>query len=113
MAKTTGTARRNPYIKPASRRMVRAQVLAAERISPTFVRITVGGEDVDSIAPMGFDHWFRMFLPAPGRQPSRGQALRASVPSPVASPNICGTAILAAFSRKASPAGAGWLGLAG
>ncbi|UTT47726.1 siderophore-interacting protein [Rhodococcus gordoniae] len=68
MAKTTGTARRNPSIKPASRRMVRAQVLAAERISPTFVRITVGGEDVDSIAPMGFDHWFRMFLPAPGRQ---------------------------------------------
>ncbi len=68
MAKSTGTARRNPYLKPESRRMVRAQVLAAQRISPTFVRITVGGDDVDSIAPMGFDHWFRMFFPTPDQQ---------------------------------------------
>jgi len=68
MAKSTGTARRNPYIKPALRRMVRAQVRAVERISPTFVRVTVGGDDVDSIAPMGFDHWFRMFFPTPQQQ---------------------------------------------
>ncbi|WP_241386452.1 siderophore-interacting protein [Rhodococcus sp. CH91] len=68
MAKSTGTTRRNPYVKPASRRMVRAQVRAVERISPTFVRITVGGDDLGSIAPMGSDHWFRMFFPTPEQQ---------------------------------------------
>lgn len=58
-------SRRSSLVKPASRRMVRARVLATDRISPTFVRITVGGEDVNSITPMGFDHWFRMFFPTP------------------------------------------------
>src|SRR5262249_32856571 len=46
-------------------------------------------------------------------QCSKMTALRASVPSPAASAGTGGAAILAAFCRKASPSGAGCLGLTG
>lgn len=62
MAQNVRTARKRAFVKPATRRMVRAEVLGAEQISPTFVRVTVGGSDVATVTPMGFDHWFRMFF---------------------------------------------------
>lgn len=62
MTDRTRTARRQPYIKPATRKMVRAEVLDVDRISPNFVRVTVGGDDLATLTPMGFDHWFRMFF---------------------------------------------------
>jgi len=38
-------------------------VLRTERISPNFVRVTVGGEALSVVGDHGFDHWFRLFLP--------------------------------------------------
>ncbi len=68
MAERTRAARKAPkFVKPATREVLRARVLATARISPTFVRVTIGGDAVSSIGPMGFDHWFRMFFPVPGR----------------------------------------------
>ncbi len=56
------------FVKPATREVVRARVLATTRISPTFVRVTLGGDAVSTISPMGYDQWFRMFFPASGRR---------------------------------------------
>jgi NADPH-dependent ferric siderophore reductase len=38
-------------------------VVRTERVSPNFVRVTVGGEQLASLPHHGFDHWFRLFLP--------------------------------------------------
>ncbi|MFC8386692.1 siderophore-interacting protein [Nocardia sp. NPDC057272] len=51
--------------KPDQRRIVTPEVLASERISPNFVRVTVGGPELAAFAPMGHDQWFRLFLPGP------------------------------------------------
>lgn len=37
-------------------------VLRSERTSPAFVRVTLGGGDIESFVPMGFDQWFRLFI---------------------------------------------------
>lgn len=63
----TATRRTTKFLKPATRELVRARVLASERISPSFVRVTVGGERLSSITPMGFDQWFRMLFPDSGQ----------------------------------------------
>lgn len=69
MAERTEAARRaTKLVKPATREVVRARVLGTARISPTFVRVTLGGDAVSTIRPMGFDHWFRMFFPTSGRR---------------------------------------------
>lgn len=39
------------------------EVVRTERISPNFVRVTVGGEQLADLANHGYDHWFRLFLP--------------------------------------------------
>lgn len=68
MAERTRTARRvTRFVKPATREIVRARVLAVDRISPNFVRVTVGGDLVSTVSPMGYDQWFRMFFPLPGQ----------------------------------------------
>lgn len=38
-------------------------VVRTERISPNFIRVTLGGEQLGPLPDHGFDHWFRMFLP--------------------------------------------------
>ena len=38
-------------------------VLRSERISPNFVRVTVAGEQLGPMPHVGFDQWFRLFLP--------------------------------------------------
>ena len=48
---------------PANPTMVVAEVMRSERISPTIMRITLGGEALDRFEAMGFDQWFRLFLP--------------------------------------------------
>ena len=60
-------AARTKFVKPQARSVTRARVVASERISPSFFRVTVAGPELDSIAPMGADHWFRFFFPAPGQ----------------------------------------------
>ncbi|WP_415973301.1 siderophore-interacting protein [Rhodococcus sp. 077-4] len=59
------------YLKPEHAAFYRLQVLSAERISPGFVRITLGGESLSSFRYMGYDHWFRLFLPQPGQSEPR------------------------------------------
>lgn len=60
-------ARTTTRTPPATREIVTAHVLAAEPLGASFVRVTVGGDGLARFAPMGFDQWFRMFLPGPGR----------------------------------------------
>lgn len=43
-----------------------AEVVRAERISPSFVRLTVGGDDLAGWRHLGFDQWFRLALPVAG-----------------------------------------------
>ncbi|MFJ9125480.1 siderophore-interacting protein [Streptomyces sp. NPDC102340] len=51
-------------VKPESARPLRLHVLRSERLSPHFVRVTLGGGDIVHFRPMGHDQWFRLFLPA-------------------------------------------------
>jgi NADPH-dependent ferric siderophore reductase len=44
------------------------EVVKRERVSPHIVRVTVTGEDLGKLPRRGYDHWFRLFLPAPGGQ---------------------------------------------
>jgi NADPH-dependent ferric siderophore reductase len=37
------------------------------RLSPSFQRVVVAGEDLERLPDHGYDHWFRMFFPAPGQ----------------------------------------------
>lgn len=60
MARTNMTATR---VKPEVEQLLMLHVLRSERISPSFVRVTLGGGDVDRFTAMGFDQWFRLFLP--------------------------------------------------
>ncbi|MFZ2527085.1 MAG: siderophore-interacting protein [Rhodococcus sp. (in: high G+C Gram-positive bacteria)] len=55
--------KRTKYLKPEDRRILSADVLASKRISPNFVRVTIGGNDLADYTPMGFDQWFRLFMP--------------------------------------------------
>ena len=64
-------AKRAKFVKPASRRIVSAQVVANKRISPSFIRVTIAGEELSTIAPMGADQWFRMFIPQVGQSELR------------------------------------------
>jgi NADPH-dependent ferric siderophore reductase len=43
------------------------EVAGGERVSPNVVRVTLGGEGLGRFTPLGFDQWFRLFLPRPGQ----------------------------------------------
>lgn len=60
MARTNLEASRT---KPTAAELVTLRVLRRERVSPSFARVTLGDGDVDRFAPMGFDQWFRLFIP--------------------------------------------------
>ncbi|MFJ4652967.1 siderophore-interacting protein [Nocardia sp. NPDC088792] len=56
-------AKRTKYVKPEHREIRTAEVLASKPISPNFVRVTLGGAGLDGFTAMGFDQWFRLFMP--------------------------------------------------
>jgi NADPH-dependent ferric siderophore reductase len=58
-------------VKPAADGLLTLHVQRREQISPSFARVTLGGGDVDAFAPMGFDQWFRLFLPVSEQSLSR------------------------------------------
>jgi len=60
MPRTSATQTR---LKPETSELLVLEVLATRRISPSFVRVTLGGRDIDRFRPMGFDQWFRLFIP--------------------------------------------------
>jgi NADPH-dependent ferric siderophore reductase len=60
MARTNIRATR---IKPDKTELLTLHVLRREQLSPHFVRVTLGGGDVARFQYMGFDQWFRLFIP--------------------------------------------------
>jgi len=60
MARTNMAAAR---LKPETSQLITLRVLRRERVSPGFVRVTLGGGDIAGFVPMGFDQWFRLFIP--------------------------------------------------
>lgn len=54
-------------IKPDERHVLTVEVRATKAISPTFVRVTVGGPALEQFAYMGYDQWFRTFIPKEGQ----------------------------------------------
>ncbi|ATL70911.1 siderophore-interacting protein [Nocardia terpenica] len=56
-------AKRTKYVKPGERQILTAEVVGSKRISPNFTRVTIGGAGLAGFTPMGFDQWFRLFLP--------------------------------------------------
>ncbi|WP_430787524.1 siderophore-interacting protein [Actinoplanes sp. G11-F43] len=53
--------------KPVDPHVLLLDVLGSERVSPNVVRVTLGGEGLGRFTPLGFDQWFRLFLPRPGQ----------------------------------------------
>lgn len=53
----------NITITHAPSGLIHASVLRTERISPSFVRVTLGGGDLERFEYRGFDQWFRLAIP--------------------------------------------------
>ncbi|QNA91662.1 siderophore-interacting protein [Microbacterium sp. Se63.02b] len=53
-------------VKPDSSELIHLTVLRTERLSPHWIRVTLGGGEIEKFRPMGFDQWFRLFLPIGG-----------------------------------------------
>ena len=50
---------------PSDRRFMMAEVVRNVRISPSFVRLTLGG--LDGLEARGADHWCRLFFTRQGQ----------------------------------------------
>ncbi len=59
-------ARYSSLVKPASPELLHLKVVRTERLSEHWMRITLGEGDIARFRPMGFDQWFRLFLPLGG-----------------------------------------------
>lgn len=68
MARTNLAGRR---LKPEVSALLTLTVLRRERISPSYVRVTLGGGDIERFVHMGFDQWFRLFIPVSEHSLSR------------------------------------------
>ena len=53
-------------VKPLQQGLLHLEVLRTERIAPHWARLTFGGPDIRRFVPMGYDQWFRLFLPVGG-----------------------------------------------
>jgi len=53
-------------VKPANQDLLHLTVLRTERLSPHWMRVTLGGGDIGRFTAMGYDQWFRIFLPLGG-----------------------------------------------
>lgn len=53
-------------VKPETTELLHLEVLRSERLAPHWIRITLGGGEVAKFRPMGFDQWFRLFIPVGG-----------------------------------------------
>ena len=67
-------------VKPENQDLLHLTVLRTERLSPHWMRITLGGGEIERFRPMGYDQWFRIFLPLGGdegldRLPAKAQKL--------------------------------------
>lgn len=55
--------KKSKYLKPSERQVLHVHVVATKQLSPNFLRVTLGGEALHQFRPVGFDQWFRLFLP--------------------------------------------------
>lgn len=53
-------------VKPETSELLHLQVLRSELVSPHFMRVTIGGGDISRFRYLGFDQWFRLFIPVSG-----------------------------------------------
>ena len=53
-------------VKPASAELTHLTVLRTEQLAPHWIRVTLGGGEIEKFEPMGYDQWFRLFLPIGG-----------------------------------------------
>ncbi|NJI58332.1 siderophore-interacting protein [Microbacterium oxydans] len=53
-------------VKPETTELIHLTVLRSERLSAHWIRVTLGGGEIEKFRPMGFDQWFRLFLPIGG-----------------------------------------------
>lgn len=53
-------------VKPESSELLHLTVQRTERLAPHWMRVTLGSGDIDRFHPMGYDQWFRLFLPIGG-----------------------------------------------
>jgi len=60
MARTNMQATR---VKPERAELLVLHVLRSERKPSGFVRVTLGGGDIERFTPLGYDQWFRLFIP--------------------------------------------------
>jgi NADPH-dependent ferric siderophore reductase len=49
--------------EPETSGLMTLRVVRREEISPSFARVTLGGGDIERFTPLGFDQWFRIFIP--------------------------------------------------
>ncbi|MEZ3161419.1 siderophore-interacting protein [Microbacterium sp. BWT-B31] len=59
-------ARASRLVKPESQDLIHLRVLRRERLSPHWMRVTLGGGEIARFRSMGYDQWFRIFLPLGG-----------------------------------------------
>jgi NADPH-dependent ferric siderophore reductase len=59
-------AQASRLVKPETQGLVHLTVLRTERLSPHWMRVTLGGGEIGQFRPMGYDQWFRIFLPLGG-----------------------------------------------
>ncbi|GAA1856349.1 siderophore-interacting protein [Microbacterium koreense] len=55
-------------VKPAVQELMHTSVARTERLSPHWMRVTLSGGELDRFAPLGYDQWFRIFLPLGGEE---------------------------------------------
>ena len=60
------TNMRSTRVKPKTDELLTLEVLARKQISAGFARVTLGRGDIEKFVPLGYDQWFRLFLPVPG-----------------------------------------------
>lgn len=53
-------------VKPETTDLLPLEVLRTERLAPHWVRVTLGHGEIATFRPMGFDQWFRLFIPVTG-----------------------------------------------
>ncbi|MGA8116671.1 MAG: siderophore-interacting protein [Actinocatenispora sp.] len=57
---------RSTRVRPATTELLTLRVLRHEQVSPHFQRVTLGHGDIERFHHMGFDQWFRLFIPTAG-----------------------------------------------
>lgn len=56
------------FRKPQRQELTHLKVLRTQRLAPNWIRVTFGGGQIDSFLAMGYDQWFRLFLPISGAE---------------------------------------------